>query len=556
MDRFMSLPFWGYALQNCISQSNSGYAADLLRDHDLGTCDGVLGLARFAVSELTNNRVPTTEDAAHLWQISQCLKKFRYGEPLSPEGMMAGWIDRNEGCAAPLECPQWVLWEAKRLLAPLGPAYDAVDSDGRFGNGAVFEGISTLARWNAMEHFSYNPFAPDDVRDWSQSPYDSCRLCCVPKDMSKLRSITVEPSEATFLQQRTRSRLLLACERVMPLSSAIKQQAWGGGPEMQRSRALLASQTGELATIDLSDASDSVRYDVVCEIFPANIVADLERSRSVYCEVNGTRHRIHMFAGMGNATTFVVESLYFWSLITALTRWLRDFVPVSVFGDDIVMSCKSANHPLFQQYLASLGIKLNKDKSGLSESPGFREACGLTAYRGVELPLLRIPGWRIKNPESLVSMCGWITAALDPVSRYAPFMHQLGVMAGKQLRELTRVPVVPVPLMEPGCYLYDPGDELGGWSYRTRWNSDLQLPEIRCRVLRPIYKRIRSRDVTYWEAQGILHGQVRTAFHDAPLGYRSPKTELRVPTGTSEFCAKWNLAPTSDAMVVELGSLS
>jgi hypothetical protein len=552
MEKYASLQFWGDELQKSVSACVSSWVADVLLDYNITTCNGVRDLAARCIDELTNNRIPTTQDATSLWQISQCLKKFRYGGAPSPEEMMAGWVQRNQLCGHDLDDPpEWLIDRASQLLEPLGPAYELSEADGRFGNGAVYERWNSIARWNRLIEAPYDPRDPDDIRWWRESSALSARLCCVPKDMFKLRSITVEPSEATFLQQRTRSRLIAAAARVLDRRSAIPQQLFGAGPEMQRRRALSGSLTGRLATIDLSDASDSVRWDLVQRMFPKNIVADLERSRSPYCDVNGVRHRVHMYAGMGNATTFIVETLYFWSLCTALSTWLRDLTPVSVFGDDIVLSCKSARHPLFLENLAKLGIRVNMEKSGLSEGPGFREACGLAAYCGCELPLLRCRGYRVENPEELVSLCGWVNTALEPDSRYAPFCRLMGLSIGRQLKADLQLPVLPEYPLEAGVYLVDSSEQVGDWSYRARWDIESQHPVVRCKVLRTPCKKVSSRSLTRWECLGVLSGQLRTEFHDAPAGFIARRDNLLVP-GKPVLRHEWVPILSSDASLLDL----
>jgi len=543
---YEAVSYWANAVQSIVSESEDGYVVDVLRDYDLSTCDGVRDLSAYGVSQLQNNRTLTTQDAINLWQVSQMLKKFSYGCTACPEDMQRGWVERNASCAAPYAGPEWVLARVAAKLAPLGPAFEATEADGRFGNGSVYDRIPPFARWNASRAFPYDVRRPDDTRWWTSSPLMSARLSCVPKDMFKLRSITVEPSEATFLQQLYRTRLIAAAASVLPRSSAIPDQLWGGGPQRQQQRALSGSLTGKTATLDLSDASDSVRWDVVSMVFPCNIVAALERARSPYCEVgdktNKVRHRVHMYAGMGNATTFIVESLFFWALVTVLSEWLQDFTPVSVFGDDIVCGIKAASHPLFHEQLALAGLKLNMAKSGLSIEPGFREACGIAAYQGCELPLLRVKGYDCRKPEELVSLCGLVNTALARDSRYAPFVRRLGEHVGRDVRDDLACPLLPCEPARAGVYLVDPDMAIGEWSYRSRWDVKSQHPEIRCRVLEAQRgKTLRFRDLTNGEALGVLNGQLQTDFRlSAQAGFKSRFTSFTIPSRKMKLVPAWN----------------
>jgi hypothetical protein len=374
-DRYDSVEAWGNELHAAFCDRASDYVVDLLRDYDCTTVEGLKELSSAGIAALQNNLSLAPQDAIDILQYSQCLKKFRYGCTATPAEMQAKWIERNSK-TADQEVDTWLTAEMRKLLEPLGPAFERAECDGRFGNGAVFEHVTPFARWNMVDRFPYNVRCPDDIRWWTSSSSNSARLCCVPKDIAKLRTITVEPCEATFLQQRTRRRLLVAAQ-VLPTSSAIPSQLWGGGPEIQRNRCLEGSLTGKLSTIDLSDASDSISWRLVQHIFPTNIVAELERARSSKVEtLDGKEVEVHMYAGMGNATTFIVESLTFWALFTALSRWLRVYTPVSVFGDDVVLACRVANNPLIKDHDAKQRSHQNDAKNGPPLHPAIRETCG------------------------------------------------------------------------------------------------------------------------------------------------------------------------------------
>lgn len=553
---------WGSLLQESVETCQCDYVVNILRDSDLTTPKGIKDLADYGVACLQNNLVSGVYDAVNLWQATQCLKKFRFGCAATPEEMQQGWLDRNARLDG-LTLPWWIRDGMRELLAPLADAFEATEGQGRFGNGAVYETDWTTvhARWNSVKSFSYNVRDPYDIAWWNGRSCQTARLSCVPKDMLKLRTITVEPAEATFLQQLTRSRLIDAAARVLPYATAIPAQVFGGGPEVQRRRALKGSLDGSLATIDLSDASDSISIYDVADVFPCNVVAELERARSTYVEYRpdprkGTvRVRSHMYAGMGNATTFIVETLYFWALFTTICRRLRFFTTVSVFGDDIVVPTGAARHPLFREYAEQAHVSLNMAKCGTSDGPGFREACGLAAFNGCELPLLRINGYRLDNPVELVSLCSLVNCCLDPDSRYAPFVRKVGERVGVDLVETLGCPVTPYRLSQEGVYIADPSETIGDWSYRSRWDPILQHPEVRVKVLESGVISRRYRTITPGEATGILHGQLRTTFADAEVGYHSRLHEFRYPNKDDvRLKHRWVPCWSSDASLTELCS--
>lgn len=526
---------WGCELQMRFMERASAAARYHMGGLDLTTAEGIKSAAEAGVSALQSDDALTVEDARLIWQISQCLKKFEYGCTADLESQQNGWIERNNSCAQ-AHLPWWVRDGMRDLLAPLEEPYcqSAQDVQGRFGNGAVFEGLTPLARWNSLHTFPFNPRWPDATDAWCSTTMDTARLSAVPKDMFKRRLITVEPAEATFLQQWIRRRLLISMECAMPWQSALPQQKYGGGPETQRRRCVEGSLTGATATLDFSDASDSITVYDVCEVFPTPIVADLLRGRSNYVSVNGVKHACHMFAGMGNATTFPVESLFFWALCTTLSRRVRDFTPVSVFGDDIVLGTKAARHPLFQEWLAESGIKLNFAKSGMSTLPGFREACGVVAFRGHELALLRVKGYA-DNIADTIKLCELHNLAVTDQTVH-PLMKGLLSDVGLELSARMKIPRVPRPLVRSGLWLVDTS---GQPSCRRKWDARWQVPVVKVRVASQRSRIFWSRDLTDGEALGVLNGQLSTVFHDAPAGYKAQRCGVRVPCEGFEVTQQW-----------------
>jgi hypothetical protein len=498
---------------------------DFVRRYSLTNPAEIKVAAGDGISVLQNDDSLTGYDAQIIWQYSQCLKKFRYGDTVDAEMQKRGWIERNAACAD-RRLPWWVADEVRKLLKPLDEEYARWEGEGRFGNGNVEEGLNVFRRWGKIHQFWYDYHDPECVAMYEPSSPAHARLAAVPKDMFKDRLITVEPMQQSFLQQWCRDRLLRAVQ-VLPTSSAIPQQLYGRGPEVQQFRCARGSCEGSLATIDLSDASDSISVYDVLDVFPPLIAADLEKSRSEYVDVDGTHYRTHMYAGMGNATTFVVETLFFWAVVTSIARRLRDYTPVSVFGDDIVCGIRTARHPLFNEWMAACGLKLNWDKCGVSSGPGFREACGIVAFRGDVLPLKRISGYREENPAELERLC---TLCNDVYDR-SDVLCSLKVLlwdVGRDLSARRKIPRVPAQLASNGLYIVDPLADHS--TCRSRWCTSLQRTEYRVRhVVKPVIRRD-VRDLTRSEAEGVYRGQLRTAFADAPLGFHSKRTEILFPS--------------------------
>jgi hypothetical protein len=219
---------------------------------------------------------------------------------------------------------------------------------------------------------------------------ESARLVTVPKSCSSLRTITVEPCLNQFVQQAYNAHLrkeILRCS-VMRTCLTLSSQ------EPNQKLALEGSRTGEWVTIDLSSASDRLSTELVETAFshrPRFLSGILScRTPSVEIESKETI-QLKKYAGMGNATTFPVQSYVF--ALVGLASMIDPHEVVSigkvralasnirVFGDDIII--KREYFPAFAEWIESVGLAINRDKT-FSEG-NFRESCGVDAYWGTKV---------------------------------------------------------------------------------------------------------------------------------------------------------------------------
>jgi hypothetical protein len=315
-----------------------------------------------------------------------------------------GFITRNHAARAREGHENtWLLGEmaviVRRMLSGFLSMYEAAEP--RFGNGAVFEQMPMLRRWERLAQAGITQDYLD--LDWTLAACQTeARLCAVPKQWDKDRLITVEPSETTWLQHKTR----LALGRTLCNNGfrSIVDQGISGydGPRFHRRRALEASVyagvKSDWSTIDLSDASDGITWDQVSWIFPPEVVACLDRARSesfLFKDLLGKvqSQRMYIYAGMGNATTFMVESILFYALMQASCK-LRG-VPVkgtSVVGDDMMLNG-------LEQYeatlwgLATLGYRCNSSKTFSGLNCPVRESCGVWAFNGFDVQVPAFKGY-------------------------------------------------------------------------------------------------------------------------------------------------------------------
>lgn len=141
---------------------------------------------------------------------------------------------------------------------------------------------------------------------------------------------------------------------------------------INRSLARSGSLTGDLATLDLSSASDSVSIELVSLLLPECWYTLLDSARSHVTVIDGEEHRNHMWSSMGNGFTFELESLLFYVLTRAACAFTKTRGRVSVYGDDII--CPTAAVPTVIAILEWFGFQVNLDKSHYTGE--FRESCG------------------------------------------------------------------------------------------------------------------------------------------------------------------------------------
>jgi hypothetical protein len=140
-----------------------------------------------------------------------------------------------------------------------------------------------------------------------------------------------------------------------------------------------------------------------------------------------------MYATMGNATTFPVETLVFWALAHAVRlssdgigytnslfpEW-EDRKAVSVFGDDCIVPTHLA--PAYIEACEVVGFEINEAKSFYSSGPGFRESCGGDFLRGENVRPVTIGTPGSERPRSLEA---WLYSVLNTVlPKYISFFGQ------------------------------------------------------------------------------------------------------------------------------------
>lgn len=264
---------------------------------------------------------------------------------------------------------------------------------GRFGPGATFgdRGVYTTipdkmssdptltlrAKWSLWD-FSGTLWAKACSRDGRSPTFvRGNRFTTVPKDCEKDRGIAVEPSINLFYQ--------LGWGRVIRARLGRARLDLVNGQTIHRQVARVASIQGTSATIDLSNASDTICKTLVRLLLPWRWFEVLDALRSPCTLVNNRWVVLEKFSSMGNGFTFELETLLFAAISKAALAMQgqpctfgRD---VYVYGDDIIVPTLGAKGVI--SALQFLGFTVNKEKSFV-DGP-FRESCGGDYFKGVDV---------------------------------------------------------------------------------------------------------------------------------------------------------------------------
>jgi len=223
------------------------------------------------------------------------------------------------------------------------------------------------------------------------------RISAVPKDSRGPRLICMEPREVMYVQQGLMRVLVHLIER-HPLTRGFVNFA---SQSVNKDLAREASIHQGYATLDLKDASDRVRWDLVAFLLPFDWVVALHACRTEYVEFpNGyTFGPLEKFAPMGSAVCFPIESLIFWALLKAGLR-----TDVYVYGDDIILPTPRVDEAI--AILERFSLKVNVEKS-CYRTP-FRESCGGDYFDGHDVGYVKcrkLVEKTVSSHQSFVGLC-------------------------------------------------------------------------------------------------------------------------------------------------------
>jgi hypothetical protein len=306
------------------------------------------------------------------------------------------------------------------------------------------------------------------------------KVISVPKTMKSPRIIAVEPTAMQYAQQ---SVLQLIREA---FSHSMVESFIGFDDQTPNQRmAKEGSSSTDLATLDLSEASDRVSHECVMNLLSSHPhfmgAVDACRSRNALLP-SGDVISLAKFASMGSALCFPMEAMVFLVAVflgiqedlgLPLTRrTILSYVGrVRIFGDDIIVPKDHVRSVI--AHLEALGLKVNTNKSFWNGK--FRESCGKEYYDGADVSVVRcrraLPSSR-RDVQEIVS-----TVSLRNQLFHAGLERSVDSLDRRMFGILKHFPVVRETSPVLGRITWDPNDldpkmidsipKVKGWKIRS-----------------------------------------------------------------------------------------
>ncbi|DAD52512.1 RNA-directed RNA polymerase [ssRNA phage SRR5467091_13] len=464
------------------------------------------------------NPIPLVDHSVVKWyrQVTGIFTRVR-GNP-DTQDILASYAQRVRTSNASIPRP-WREVAAVFVRQWLGRCPDHMVLKGAHGPGAVAERVKPVDKSATVGSLPPHASAfagmlalndhmvADGLPRLSYDPRLFARVILVPKDFRRKRVISAEPMLLQYMQHGVSAymmdRLEFRAETPIRFTD-------------QQTNATVCKSL-DLATIDMSDASDLVSRKVVHQLFDEDWRTLLFGLRS-RCSImpDGTIVPLRAFAPMGSALCFPVESIVFASVVVAIiatsqapyTTFLRRGVHseeysrategVYVYGDDIIVP-KHVAH-LVVEGLELCGFKPNRAKTCIDGL--FRESCGAEYFNGFDVAPVR--------PKEFGFTRSSRDERIPPMVDIANRLHKAGFLRAARFVAAS----VPFPVavgLRPGYgHPALPWRNLG----RVRYNTKLQRYEQQALVL---VDRARSVEHDGWDGlMGWFHHRGRSQRAGSP----------------------------------------
>ena len=277
------------------------------------------------------------------------------------------------------------------------------------------------------------------------------------------------------------------------------------GQSLHQRLAERASLKLDLATIDLSSASDTVASKLVEMILPSDWFWLLDSLRCKYTRIDKKWRKLEKFSAMGNGYTFELETLLFYTLGLTVAEVLCHNIDIlTVYGDDIIIDKGIAGSMVTA--LRFFGFIPNSKKTFIDDTP-FRESCGGDYYRGTN-----VRGYYLENfptePIDYVKLANGIRRMANP--DLAAF-GDLNRYKRAWLRVISRMPTNVSRCRGPSHY----GD-ICVHDDEARWSIKYKRGEKYISTLQPIFddSATTSYDRKFWTRDSVVSAVTLGLLHD------------------------------------------
>jgi len=400
----------------------------LLNDPDIETIYAIrqltLSFSKIALPETSSNGrsrqvVTPARERQAMSQFVQCEQEVRFSDSILDPSYKEDFRRMSGLLFGELFDSMEVILSSSKLVPKHGPGStaDRLTSNGKWNQQTwtvrleqVFPAQDYLVpnhsfRFDSSADVSYGMSAAFWAKTQSVSEVDflepgaemPVRVITVPKTLKTPRIIAIEPTCMQYMQQAVLGLILDRLKEDDFLSSVIGIS----DQDPNRSMAREGSLTGDLATLDLSEASDRVSNQHVLDLFAGHPLLSeaVQATRSTNADVPG--HGVMplaKFASMGSALCFPVEAMVFLTVIflgierelSAPLSCVADLHPfrkqVRVFGDDLIVPRDYVLSVVDE--LMAFGHKVNISKSFWTGR--YRESCGREYYDGHDVSIVKV----------------------------------------------------------------------------------------------------------------------------------------------------------------------
>lgn len=287
--------------------------------------------------------------------------------------------------------------EAREIMWKILSSYDTTRANDEqysyFSSGGINDGFKDqadkLIRAGQKGPVTLGHFVVD-LPEWhptSPLTYTS-KMAAVPKSYKAARIIANEEAYRNYKMQAIRHEF----KRTLESSTLVTLSDQRPNQEAAR----IGSAYRDIATLDLSSASDSVSMLLFKKLMPPHICDDMTKYLSTHVILPlGSKKKLHKYSTSGTPLCFEAESAVFYSIVRSSTervaRWMNldddelqhGINQIRIYGDDIACPDWAAEHVI--ETLILLGFTLNAEKSHWLCDDPYRESCGMEYFNGIDI---------------------------------------------------------------------------------------------------------------------------------------------------------------------------